>query len=123
MAYSIYMNNCKDGDFHVGMHEGKDWLVYRTLEKYETGLVVSLVKVSLNDSVERTWENIDAVVKEAFDQIDNLEYNRLYQKTTSLGDLDLVAEKGFGENLTSIKEELRYAAKLLVERGRNISIK
>ena len=107
MAFSIYINNCKDGDFHVGVNEGKDWLVYRTLEKYRTGLVVSLVKVSLKDHVDSTWEHIDKVVDEAFDQIDNLEYNRLYQKTASLGDLDLVAEEGFGENTASIKEELR----------------
>ncbi|MFC1481074.1 hypothetical protein ACFL6E_02380 [Candidatus Neomarinimicrobiota bacterium] len=122
MAFRIYSNNCKNGDYHIGIRTDVESLDERTLVLNTQGDVTSFVTVSLNTGTPINWNTIEDSVDEAFSEIRKPTFPTQYSIPTAHGKVELLAAPGIFETADVVKAELRDVVEILRTKGRTISL-
>jgi hypothetical protein len=123
MSFKIYINNCKNGDYHIGCLNDKTGIIERTVPENEFGSIESSVSISLNNGIIPSFEEIDKAIDEAFSKFNKpLQDNERYNENVTNDIVDIIPKGSFGKNAEEIKNELRDVVSILRKRGRHVKI-
>lgn len=116
MPFKIYIHNLENGDNHFGCVFNKERIYIRDAERYTFPRIDSMIDLSLNDNIEPSWDEIDKLIDEAYEQIGQLHDNMRYRKTTSNGEFEIIYRIGTWDTSKKLKEDVRNKIKQLKQK-------
>ena len=122
MSFKFYIHNLESGDNHFGCVFNRERIYIRDAEKYTFPRIDSMIDLSLKDTIEPSWDEIDKLIDEAYEQIGQLRDNMRYRKTTSNGEFEIIYRTGIWDTSKELKDDIRNRIKQLKQKLDNQKI-
>ena len=118
MNVKAYIDYIRDGRKLAGVYMD-DFVVYvREEEPSTSDPLQGYIELRLNEGVPRTWESIQAVLRDAYARIGTPADNSFHHIDTSLGNFELLYRDGVPATAEQAATELRHYFQRITHDGR-----
>ena len=105
MQKEFFINLGNDGTCHYATRAGDDFLYYNSIEKGKTGKIDFFVDLRFASNMS-FHDAIKACIEDFFLNQKTIEFNQIYERVSSYGELEILFDKNFPCEQKSVTELL-----------------